>query len=358
MNPKQLSRIVIRGFKSMRECDLELGDLNVIIGANGAGKSNFISFFRMISKILEQKLQTFTAYLGGPDSILFFGRKMTPELSFEIYFGSNIYSSILQATQDNRLTFVQEKLAIPGRWQDAAGDTESQFNALVKAGSGLFSDFVSMKNWRIYHFQDTSETSPVKQLHGVNINDYLRPDGCNLAAFLYFLKEKHHEHYERIVKTIRLVAPFFEDFALRPNPTNENMIELEWRHRGEDIPFKAFMLSDGTLRFICLATVLLQPEHLQPETIIIDEPELGLHPMAIGIFAGMARSVSKSRQIIIATQSPELVSEFSPENIVVANRQDNATSLKRLDARKLSDWLEEYSLGELWTKNLFGGGPD
>lgn len=358
MNPKQLSRIVIRGFKSIRDCDLELGDLNVIIGANGAGKSNFISFFRMIQQMLEQKLQVFVAHQGGPDSLLHFGRRTTAELAFELCFGENIYSGIFCPTQDNKLAFVQEKFALPDRFQDASGHLESHFSVFSKIGSGLWSGFSAMKTWRVYHFQDTGETSLIKQMHGLNVNDYLRPDARNLAAFLYLLKEKYNDSYLRIVKTIRLVAPFFEDFALRPHPSNENMIELEWKQKGEDVPFKAFMLSDGTLRFIALTTVLLQPEHLQPETIIIDEPELGLHPFAISIFAGMVRSVSQNRQIILATQSPDLVNEFSPENIVVADRQGNSTSFKRLDATKLEGWLEEYSLGELWTKNLFGGGPD
>ncbi len=357
MNPKQLSRIVIRGFKSIRECDLELGDLNVIIGANGAGKSNLISFFRLVQQMLDQKLQVFSAWMGGPDAILHFGRKATPEMSFELCFGENRYSVILRPTQDNRLNFANEKLEIHDRWQDASGHFESHFNTLTRVGSGIFSGFTAMKNWRVYHFHDTGETSLIKQLHGLNINDYLRPNGSNLAAFLFFLREKYHEYYQRVVKTIRLVAPFFEDFALRPNPTNENMIELEWRHKGEDIPFKAFMLSDGTLRFICLATVLLQPENLQPETIIIDEPELGLHPLAISTFAGMVRSVSTSRQIIIATQSSDLLNEFSPENVIVADRQQNSTTFKRLETAKLAEWLNEYSLGELWHKNLIGGRP-
>lgn len=358
MNPKQLSRIFIRGFKSIRECDVELGDLNVIIGANGAGKSNFISFFRMIQQMLEQKLQLFVTQQGGPDSILHFGRKTTRETSFKLSFGDKNYSAILYPTQDNRLTFEQEKLALSDQWQDASGHAESSFNVMAQVGDGAYSDFLVMKNWRVYHFHDTGETALVKQMHGLNVNDYLRSDGRNLAAFLYLLREKYNDCYQRIVNTIRLVAPFFEDFALRPNPANENLIELEWLHNGEDAPFKAFVLSDGTLRFICLTTVLLQPEHLQPETIIIDEPELGLHPLATGIFAGMVRSVSKSRQIILSTQSPDLLSEFAPENIIVADRQGNSTSLKRLDTTKLEEWLKDYSLGELWTKNLFGGGPD
>ena len=357
MNPNQLSRIIIRGFKSIRECDLELNNLNVIIGANGAGKSNLISFFRLIQQMLDQKLQVFSAWMGGPDSMLHFGRKVTPELSFELCFGENRYSGVLRATQDNRLNFFNEKLAIRDRWQDASGHFESHFNVLANIDSGLFKGFHAMKNWRVYHFHDTGETSPVKQLHGLNVNDYLRPDGSNLAAFLFFLRERHNEHYQRIVKTIRLVAPFFEDFALRPNPTNGNMIELEWRHTGEDVPCKAFMLSDGTLRFICLTTVLLQPESVQPETIFIDEPELGLHPLAISTFAGMVRSVSISRQIIIATQSSDLINEFAPENIIVADRQQNSTVFNRLETNKLSEWLNEYSLAELWHKNLLGGRP-
>ncbi len=208
-----------------------------------------------------------------------------------------------------------------------------------------------------YHIHDTSDSAGIKQRHGINDNAYLRSDARNLAAFLYLLKEQHPTHYQRIVKTIRLVAPFFGDFLLRPQPDNKDQIELEWVENGADIPFKAHHLSDGTLRFICLATVLMQPQDLQPETILIDEPELGLHPFAIKLLASILRATSKKRQVIVSTQSPDLLNEFEAEDVIVADRGQGWTDLRRLEPSALASWLEEYSLGELWQKNILGGRP-
>ncbi len=360
MNEKQLSRLIIEGFKSIRECDLKLTELNILIGPNGAGKSNFINFFQLIQQILEENLQLYVSKQGGPDTLLYFGRKKTEQIKAELYFGNNGYKFTLEPTQDNRLIFSKECF-----WWDKWGDWgkfgTGHFETKVeeqRVKTPIYSYTVpAMKSWRIYHFHDTSESAKIKQIHSLNDNSYLRTDASNLAAFLYLLEEKYLSHYQRIVKTIQLVAPFFGDFFLRPKPDNLEKIELEWIEKGEDIPFKAHHLSDGTLRFICLATVLLQPDSCQPETILIDEPELGLHPYAIKTLAALLRSASKSKQIIISTQSVELLNEFEPEDVIVSDRTDGSTYLHRLDAASLTTWLEEYSLGELWQKNILGGRP-
>ena len=359
MNENQLSQIKLRGFKSIRECDLELKELNVLIGPNGAGKSNFISFFRLIQQMLEGNLQSYVSRQGGPDALLHFGRKHTEYLSAELYFGNNGYNFILEPTQDNRMMFAEENFWWNGygNWPIRSGHFESAVES-QKAKTRIYDFTVPvMKNWRVYHFHDTSESALIKQLHGINDNLYLRPDARNLAAFLSLLKLQHAKHYHRIVKTVRLVAPFFGDFLLRPQPYKEDQIELEWTEKGGDVPFKSHLLSDGTLRFICLATILLQPEALQPETILIDEPELGLHPFAINLLASLLRSTSKNRQIIVSTQSTDLLNEFSSSDVIVADRTEGFTTLQRLDSRALADWLSEYSLGELWQKNVLGGRP-
>jgi predicted ATPase len=356
MNPNQLSRIVIKGFKSIRECDLELKALNVLIGANGAGKSNFISFFRMIQQMFEQKLQLYVSKQGGPDTLLHFGRKKTKELSAELYFGGHGYRFDLEPTLDNRLVFSKEIHLEEQKldWSIGEGHFETRMESRTQISTITPS---VIKNWRIYHFHDTGDSALVKQCQAINDNIYLRSDAQNLAASLFLLKEQHQIHYQRIVKTIQLVVPFFGDFCLRPQPNNSDQIELEWFEKGEDIPFKAYQLSDGTLRFICLATVLMQPENLQPELILIDEPELGLHPYAINVLASLLRSASKSKQIIVSTQSVALLNEFEAGDIIVADRMEGSTQLHRLNENGLESWLEEYSLGELWQKNILGGRP-
>ena len=357
---KQLTKIVLEGYKSFNNNEINLGRINILIGSNGAGKSNFIGFFRMIQQMLDQdgRFQAYISKQGGPDAVLHFGRKLTDRLVLELHFGDKGYSATLKPTLDNRLMFADESL-----YSNTAGTRSlgsGHFESNVNQSSNNSTDgsvLESMRQWRIYHFHDTSETSLIKRLHSIGDNLYLRADGSNLAAFLYFLKEKHKESYAKIVSTVQLIAPFFGDFCLRPAPNNQGLIELEWFERGQDIPWKAHILSDGTLRFICLATVFLQPSEFQPETILVDEPELGLHPYAIALLASLIRSISQKKQLIISTQSSDLVNEFDPEDILVVNRNKRSTEVQRLSNDELDEWLKEYTLGDLWKKNLLGGRP-
>ena len=357
MNQYHLSRLVLHGFKSIRDCDLELTSLNVLIGANGVGKSNFIGFFKLIQQMLAQNLQPFVAKQGGPDALLHFGRKTTEQLSAELYFGNSGYKFRLEPTQDNRMMFASEAL-----WWNMEGDQfvgRGHFESQAERDRTQIKHYTvpAIKSWKVYHFHDTSDTAKVKGVQKVNDTEYLRHDANNLAPFLLMLREHYTEHYNQILKVVRLMVPFFGDFFLTPTFGNSETIELQWTEKGEDVPFKAHQLSDGTLRFICLATVLCQPEDLQAETILIDEPELGLHPFAITLLASLLRSVSKNKQVIVSTQSVALVNEFEIEDLIVAEREDRASAFKRLAEADFKDWLEEYSVGELWAKNILGGRP-
>lgn len=358
-NWDQLERLVLQGYKSIEACDITLGRLNVLIGANGAGKSNFIGFFRLIGKILDEQLQMAVALAGGPDAMLRFGRKQTEELCAELYFGNNGYKFRWKPTMDNRLVFSHEALwwNVHGDYRPSSGHFETYVHEM-KRRTQIYSHVVpAMRSWRLYHFHDTSSTATVKQIHGVNDNEYLREDARNLAAFLYRLKTNHETHYRRIVKSIQLVAPFFGDFHLRPTVENAEKIQLEWTEAGQDVPFTASALSDGTLRFICLATVLLQPDELMPAAILIDEPELGLHPFAVTVLGSLMRAASESHQLIISTQSVELLNEFDAEDLIVVEKRQGASTFRRLDCTALEEWLQEYTLGELWNKNILGGRP-
>ena len=355
----QISRLVLHGYKSIADCDIKLGMLNVLIGANGAGKSNFISFFRLINRILDEQLQTTVSLMGGPDAVLHFGRKTTEELQAELYFGNNGYRFSLKPTQDNRMMLSHEALwwNAHGDWRPKSGHFETYAHE-QKNKTRIYGFVVpAIRSWRIYHFHDTGTSAQVKQIHNINDNEFLREDARNLAAFLLRLQNHHEEHYRRIVKAIRLVAPFFGDFHLRPTVGNAEKIQLEWTENGMDEPFGASALSDGTLRFICLATVLLQPEEFMPKTVLVDGPELGLHPFAVNILAGLMKSAAKEHQLIVSTQSVELVNEFDVEDLIVVDKRNKTSVFRQPKANELDGWLEEYSLGELWKKNLLGGRP-
>ena len=204
---------------------------------------------------------------------------------------------------------------------------------------------------------DTSSSSPMRKTAKVDDNTFFRPDASNLAAFLYFLSKRHEASYGLIRRTIQRVAPFFDDFNLNPLRLKPDDIKLEWRHKNSDQYFDASSLSDGTLRFIALATLFLQPKEFLPSVILVDEPELGLHPYAIGMLASLVRHSSKDVQVIVSTQSSLLLDFFDPEDVLVANRLGSATNIRRLEADQLSGWLEDYSLGQLWEKNEFAGRP-
>ena len=357
-----VSSLTVTGYKSIRELrEFALNNLNVLIGANGVGKSNFISLFRLLNEMYEQQLQVYIQKQGGPDALLHFGRNTSERLHAEFYFAANGYKFDLVPTADNRMIFEQEQSWFGGVYRPTSstvilgkGHSESK----LKEAPDRYSEYVrgAVSNWRVYHFHDTSDTAKVKQKHALNDNLRLKIDAANLAAYLRMLQEKHNAAYRRIVETIRLVAPFFGDFVHRQEVSE--VIELEWTQRGKpDTPFKAHMLSDGSLRFICLATLLLQPIGLLPSTILIDEPELGLHPYAISILADIIKQVAEQRQLIVSTQSVELINELSPEDVIVVDQENGASTFRRFAHEELSGWLEQYSMGEIWKRNVIGGRP-
>ncbi|MCL2797147.1 MAG: AAA family ATPase [Firmicutes bacterium] len=360
MNKRQLRKINIKGFKSIKESSIDLNMLNVLIGSNGAGKSNFVSIFTLLNDIIKHELQTHVNRRGGAGTFLFNGPKITTELEIGFEFGENSYGFVLSRTDNDTLFFRDERFGYSGGFNHnnrlGSGHVES---AWERGGSNKIVEYVqpilANQAWRVYHFHDTSRNARVKDSHEIVDNLFLQFDASNLAAFLLRLKTDFKESYDGIVKTIRLVAPYFGDFVLAPSNGSGKII-LRWRQIGSEDIFNANQLSDGTLRFICLAVLLLQPKELQPETIIIDEPELGLHPFAITIFAELVKKTAFDKQIILSTQSVELLNEFEPQDIIVVDRNDDGSVFKRLDEEKLREWLEsDYSLGELWKKNILGG---
>lgn len=363
----ELDTITIKGFKSIASVEkLKLGAINVVIGPNGSGKSNFIGVFAFLHALREGHLQDYVVKAGGADKVLHFGAKITKQLQLYISFqdGVNQYEINLEPTNADELVpqseivYFWDKARFTQPYNEAVprADKEAGISASKPTRTA---NYVRghLDRWRLYHFHDTSTTSPMKKTADVNDNRYLRPEGSNLAAFLYYLREKHETAYSLIHRTVQRVAPFFDDFQLEPQKLNPNKILLEWRHKGSEAYFDASALSDGTLRFIALATLFLQPESYRPSVILVDEPELGLHPYAITLLASLIKQASASTQVIISTQSPFLLDHFQPEDVLVADRAEGGTQFTRLDSAKLATWLQDYSLGQLWEKNELGGRP-
>ena len=374
-----LNRIQVKGFKSIREMDLELRPINVLIGANGSGKSNFLSVFRLLHEIVHYNLREFVARSGGANTLLHWNVLRNEEMFLQVRFEKFGYEARLIPTLNHSLVFRDERVDDPtftflrpleGLEADVAPETTLHYNTNTYQADLAKGVIDSFRNFRVYHFNDVGGRAGITASVNVNDNIMLRPDGSNLAAMLYLFKERYSHHYRRIVETIQLAAPFFKEFELQPNRLNPESILLEWHRRGlewrqadpnwrqtdTDTYFNTGMLSDGTLRFMCLTVLLMQPT--PPPLIIIDEPELGLHPYGETLVASMVKSVAaRGHQIIVSTQSARLVDEFNPEDIVVAEWEDNQSVFKRQSTQELKEWLEDYSLGQLWEKNILGGTP-
>jgi predicted ATPase len=305
---------------------------------------------------------------GGAEKVLHFGSKTTEQIYLRLSFNQEVNQ------YDIRLTPAQDYGLYPS-WENAFFWDKVRYEQpfatrLMSREQGREAGISDpqldgtagwvrrhLGGWRLYHLHDTSQSSPMRKTAKVDDNSYLRPDGSNLAAFLYYLQQKHPTSYSLIRRTIQRVTPFFDDFKLDPLRLKPDDIKLEWTHTNSDQYFDASSLSDGTLRFIALATLLLQPKEYLPSMILVDEPELGLHPYTIEMLASLIRQASESTQVIASTQSSLLLDHFDPEDVLVANRVRGGTQIARLEHPQLKEWLEDYSLGQLWEKNEFAGRP-
>lgn len=366
---KNLKRIRVEGFKSIKQLDLLMGDINILIGANGAGKTNLISLFAFLGHLSQGKLQQYVKTEGGAESFFHFGTRNTERIKLDLEIGNNSYSvEFLPNRDDDSLVFDVEscRMNSPGR---------SPWNLRSRKGeSGLAMENLSdqdvkyhtkkyLDQCRVYHFDDTSSQARFKTRSGLDNYYYLEEDAANIAPFLYNLKNSRHEEdqqsYKQIVCAIQSVAPFFHDFYLEPTGKrgDENIL-LRWMHTNHRSPFSVNVLSNGTARFVCLATLLLQPEFTRPDTIIFDEPELGLHPAALCVLADIIRSVSVKTQVICSTQSVIFANFFSPGDFIVTELRGGVSVFERLDRERVEQWLDEYGMGDIWSKNLIGGRPE
>ena len=366
----KLKSIKLNGFKSIRQLDMEFGDMNVLIGVNGAGKSNLISFFKMLNEMMSNRLQFFIRESGSAQSLLHYGAKETPmmeaTLTFEKDSDVSAYYLALKHIAGDSLAFFDETLE--------AKLFQSENSVPVSLGSGHLETNIKnsgeetyvrartighlLNNCRPYHFHDTSSLARVKQHCYVADNSKLLSDAGNLAAVLYRFKIEKPDIYRTIVSTVQRISPFFDDFELEPTGLSNNETILNWRARDSDVLFGPHQISDGTLRAMCLVTLLSLPKNELPELLIVDEPELGLHPYALNTIAALFNIASFHTQVLVSTQSSAFLNNFDPENVIVVDRVGKESRFAKPNIAETREWLENYTLGEVWEKNIFGGTPE
>ena len=370
----KIQSVCIRGFRSLRDVRMHnLPDATVIIGANGSGKSNFIRFFDMLNWMLgSRRLGEFIEQQGGADNQLYRGNKVTPRMEAEIQLsttkGRNDCSFSLAYGSPDRFFFSTEQFRFSN--SEIAGDSpwtylegghrearivEAAQGTIPEANSTTASVIVNLlRNCTVFQFHDTSVSSDMKKTWDVDDHLRLRSDGGNLAAVLHRLERHDIKKYDLICKHIGRILPVFDRFDMEES---YGRVQLRWKAKGTGRTFGAHLTSDGSLRLFALVTLLNLPPEMMPNVILLDEPELGLHPAAINLVGSMIQSVSAERQVIIATQSPLLVDCFDLDGIAVLDLDDDATVLRRLERQQFERWLDEFTTGELWRQNLLGGRP-
>lgn len=365
----KLQEVTIKGYKSIafdKPVTLELGDISILLGANGAGKSNIVSFFRMLSYMMSKSFSKYVEISGTSNALLHYGAKKTPTISGELKFTDNLsvdsYTFSLTNAAPDRLIITEERILWHRNGEESPYEiileTNFKESALAESNDRVAQIIYQLLSYcKVYQFYDSSAEGPLRQVCPIETANYLQSHGNNLPSFLYFLQKNYKNAYKRIVEYIRDVVPQFQDFYLVP--TN-NFISLRWMdNSATDYRFNAHQFSDGSIRYIALATLLLQPPQTMPKVIILDEPELGLHPYAITQLAEMIKDAAKHVQIIIATQSKDLVDHFDIDNISVIemNQDTNSTSVTHLNNEEYELWLQRYTVSELWDKNVIGGRP-
>lgn len=368
-HPMKLQEVMIKGYKSIsfaHPVTLKLGNVNILLGANGAGKSNIISFFKMISYMMSRSFEMYVELAGTANSLLYYGSKKTPVIAAEMKFADDksidTYRFTLSKASPDRLVITEENVFWHREGEEKPYQViiEPNFkeSALVGNKDKVAQSIYKMLSFcKVYQFHDSSTEGPLRQACPIETANYLQSHGNNLPSFLLYLKEYFNDSYNRIVNYVREVIPQFQDFYLEPVGNN---ISLRWTdNSASDYVFNAHQLSDGSIRFIALATLLLQPDKTMPSVIIIDEPELGLHPYAIAQLTEMIKDASIHAQIIIASQSKDLVDYFDIDNISIVemDEKNNCTTVKKLAHEEFDAWLEHYSVSELWDKNIIGGRP-
>ena len=362
-----VQQIHVAGFCSLKDVVLEPGRLTLLIGPNGSGKSNLLQVLRLIPLLRTRSLQRYVADQGFGAALLHYGPKTTEAIELAVVIRDQEvtyrYDACLAFAPDDSLYFQTEnavRLNSDDTWAiSSLGGGHRESHLLNEAYRDQ--TVTAVNEWlgrmTFYHFHDTSTKSQLRTHARQEDDRYPRSDGSNLAAYLLRLMKSNdvadRKAWQRINRHCRHIAPAIKQ--LDPVAVNGS-VRLDWID-DRDERFGCHQLSDGTLRALALITVLSQPADRLPRLISIDEPELGLHPAAIALIAELCRSISRHTQVILSTQSTELLDHFMADEVVVVERVNGETQLNRLTTDSLQNWLADYSLREIFAKGVIGGRP-
>jgi predicted ATPase len=384
-----IRNIKLSNFRSFRDLDLALGNLNVLIGRNGSGKSNFLSLFDLLGKAARGNLNGFIRQQVGTfddlrhyhtvnNDIIFWEIEFSSEHHGALYYRAELgarapagYTVLLERLErspnegyENRYKFLE---VYNGRVKIlktyARGDQEEQAATFENATQELILPQLLnetrypaqveahryLRDLHVFQGFGDSELETVRGAQLLDVVDPLRlnPDGSNLISVLNALMQdaRYDDVLAQLYDVLRTVFPDFKQFDL---PTaGGGRATLAYRSQDLRRSISAHLMSDGQLRFLGLLMLLMLPN--PPGLIAIDEPEIGMHPKMIDVFAEILREAAERTQVIVATHSPQLLDRLPPESMLIVEREEGASTITRLNVDEVSPWLDDYAPGYLWT---------
>lgn len=380
---RKIKEIHIAGFRRLRDIHIEMRPMMVLIGANSVGKTSILDAMSLLSASAAGKMNTALNSIGGVADLATRGQERKITLGAEMdcpgYNPLHYQLDVETRGQGYAIpceTLTQEggdKYNAPFKHIDSNNENTSYFdqiekklvrpnwehNPLESSLSQVPKMFQQPEEFRRtlssisqYHVLDVGPRSPVKLPQQMKPARLPGEDGEDLVSFLYNLRESDRHRYETIEDTLRAAFPGFE--CLNFPPAAAGMISLTWKEKQFKDPFYAHQLSEGTLRFLWLVS-LLQSPNLSAVTMI-DEPEVSLHPELLSLLTDCLREASQSTQLIVATHSDRLIRFLEPHEVVVMDvDEDGCAQVQWADQMDLEKWLKEYSLDEVWRMGQMGG---
>lgn len=396
--------IKIEGFRSFKKVELNLEPLSVLIGPNGGGKSNFMDLLALLAEAGSGQLANGILKRGGFHDIAF-GFDTSGEMRVELRFkellhpwrlalqasgkkldvvfrmvarafgtGVQVTEELVrqESAEEPALSEEMVRRGLVGSvfkgWSESGGlvteersgvspielaITQVRDPAKYPAASAVLK---KLGEWAFYRDVDVGVQSAVRQPATIRPETRLLPDGSNLSSVFHEIQQEHSDDWADILEIFKTAYPEFVKLTV-PASGGDGKVILRWFER----PFErqgglsANLLSDGTLKLLCLVAILKNP--VPPPLICIDEPEVGLHPDWIELVAELMQSAAARTQLIVATHSPQIVAKLDPEQVIVTEKHDGETHLTRLNGKELEKWLDEFNLSDLWLAGHIGGRP-
>lgn len=379
-----IEHISIQGYRRLRDIDIDLRPLNVMIGANGVGKTSFLEVLSLVASSTLAQMKYKTRDLGGFNDVLTrnsssASTQSVGKLSIALHIdmsdlqtrlyeleitsadsGYNIYRENLRSGDNvfgeqliyrffNDVTYMPEENAVKPTWHFDWFETALSQTPNIMQNTEEVRQYLASIS--LFSPINVGLHSPIRLPQPMSPASMPGKNGEDLVSYLYTLRENHPERFHIIEDTLSAAFPDFERIGFPP--VAAGVLAMTWKDKSFDKPMYMNQLSEGTLRFLWLTSLLQSPD--LPAITMIDEPEVSLHPELLSLLAQLLREASERSQVFVATHSDRLIRFLKPSEVLVMDSEDGYAKMTRADSMDIEHWLEDYSLDEVWQMGQIGG---